>query len=594
MPNIVIHGQGGESYNRDRPIITADVSYSAVRRNGSTVSVDVYLNVHGLGGQSFFGYNLDIYTRIEGGNWLFLCSKGNNPMQWADGAIYGSGTPSATNTSTSCKLQIGLSSVCGCHQGAPILPVYSVVLPAPASGYTVTFKSYTGTVLKTQQVAKGGNATPPPHPNRTGYTPNGWSGSYTNVQADQICIAQYIRNRYTVKYNLAGGTGDFPNQIKYGEQAMQLPPNSPTYTVTITLDGNGGVGTTKTAYRTFLGWRCSADSKLYFMGDYYYLNASCTMVAEWATVVINISQIEPSEYKKSKLTINWMDRVVTIKEEMRYHSFLGWFTDPVSGEQITSVQTESNRRVYAHWGDVKILPVQVLPSKANWNFIDFYADSAYTPSRRITSSSVMSSSITIYAKWSYNVRIYGNGGNLWLPTFPNVDGVISSKSVDTLVKQHGSPLAFPDYTIDFNTAASGGEVVDKEGQSKEFVGWNSRADGSGVSYPKLYVYEVNDSAQFYAKWKTKNFKVVFIDGYRAGNEGIIATFIVPYGGSVSKAQVDALTVPKRDGYSFSGWRGSYTNVQSDVTVVAAWNFSPIWIYVADGFGGHWQGYEPKE
>jgi hypothetical protein len=47
--------------------------------------------------------------------------------------------------------------------------------------YTVTFfDTDTLTVLKTEQVLEGGNATPPPFPDRPGWVFSGWSG-YTNV-----------------------------------------------------------------------------------------------------------------------------------------------------------------------------------------------------------------------------------------------------------------------------------------------------------------------------------------------------------------------------------------------------------------------------
>lgn len=593
MATITIHGPGALNYT-GRPQITAEFNYTSIRRDGSTILSDVSVSLNGLGGASYFGYNLDIYARIVGGSWVGLAAKANSPSQWGAGIVSGSGTLSAVTDSTSCRIEVGLSSICGCPANSSILPVWGVDLGAPASGFNVTFKSYDGTVLKTERVSQGGSATPPSHPNRSGYTPNGWSGDYTNVTSNRECIAQYIQNRYTVRYSMNGGEGLLGSQKKYGGETLYLHDVTPVHPVTFDLSGNGGGGNSFTLNRQFLGWYCSADGNIYQPGDGYNVESSCIMTAQWADVSVDLTKFEPLSPKTSKLTVNWMDRVVTIKEEIRSHEFIGWYTDPIVGEHVTFVTVSGNKKYYAHWEDVRILPVQITPSKTDWNLVDFYTDSIYTPSRRVTSGDMMSSSLTIYAKWSYNIRMYGNGGLLWLPTFPSVGGVIESKSVDLLVKQHGVPITFPDYVIDYITNASGDEVVDKDGQSKDFINWNSKQNGSGVSYPKIYTYNVNDSAKFYAQWKTKVFKVVFRDGYRNNNSGIIATFNVPYGGSVSEAQVKALGTPKRDGYSFSGWRGSYTSVKSDVTVVAVWNFSPVWIYVADGIGGHWQGYEPEE
>ena len=60
--------------------------------------------------------------------------------------------------------------------------------------YTVRFLDWNGTVLDTQTINHGSNATPPPNPTRDGYTFSGWSGNYTNVTANVDIIAQYTKN----------------------------------------------------------------------------------------------------------------------------------------------------------------------------------------------------------------------------------------------------------------------------------------------------------------------------------------------------------------------------------------------------------------
>lgn len=56
--------------------------------------------------------------------------------------------------------------------------------------FTVTFEDgYSGKVLKTETVAYGGNATPPPNPTRPGYRFYGWIGTYQNVMSDSVVRA---------------------------------------------------------------------------------------------------------------------------------------------------------------------------------------------------------------------------------------------------------------------------------------------------------------------------------------------------------------------------------------------------------------------
>lgn len=66
--------------------------------------------------------------------------------------------------------------------------------------YTVTFIDYDGTILATEVVNSGGNATPPSDPTRVGYTFISWNQSYNSVLSNLEIIAVYEINRYTVTF----------------------------------------------------------------------------------------------------------------------------------------------------------------------------------------------------------------------------------------------------------------------------------------------------------------------------------------------------------------------------------------------------------
>ena len=57
--------------------------------------------------------------------------------------------------------------------------------------YNVIFKDYDGTVLKTEQVEEGTNATAPDDPTRDGYTFTGWDKDFSSITSDLTVTAQY-------------------------------------------------------------------------------------------------------------------------------------------------------------------------------------------------------------------------------------------------------------------------------------------------------------------------------------------------------------------------------------------------------------------
>ncbi len=66
----------------------------------------------------------------------------------------------------------------------------------------VDFKNYDDTILKTDYVIYGGNATPPENPSRLGYSFIGWDCSYNVITSGHlICTAMYTRYEYTVPEN---------------------------------------------------------------------------------------------------------------------------------------------------------------------------------------------------------------------------------------------------------------------------------------------------------------------------------------------------------------------------------------------------------
>lgn len=82
---------------------------------------------------------------------------------------------------------------------------YTVTYDLNLVKYTVTFKDWDGSVLKTQTVASGGSASAPTNPTRSGYTFTGWDKDYNHVTSDLVVTAQYAKNPIITFTQNSGG-----------------------------------------------------------------------------------------------------------------------------------------------------------------------------------------------------------------------------------------------------------------------------------------------------------------------------------------------------------------------------------------------------
>ena len=82
---------------------------------------------------------------------------------------------------------------------------YTVTYDLNLVTYTVTFKDWDGSVLKTQTVASGGAASAPADPTRDGYTFTGWDKDYNHVTSDLVVTAQYAKNPIITFTQNSGG-----------------------------------------------------------------------------------------------------------------------------------------------------------------------------------------------------------------------------------------------------------------------------------------------------------------------------------------------------------------------------------------------------
>lgn len=92
--------------------------------------------------------------------------------------------------------------------------------------YTVTFKDYDGSVIKTEEVEYLSGATAPESPIRTGYTFSKWSEEIGEITNNTEVVAEYVINKYKVEFKDYNGVIISTQEVDYMGSAIR--PSDPT------------------------------------------------------------------------------------------------------------------------------------------------------------------------------------------------------------------------------------------------------------------------------------------------------------------------------------------------------------------------------
>ena len=167
----------------------------------------------------------------------------------------------------------------------------------------VTFKDYDGTVITTQKVEYGKDATAPNVPQRKGYQFAGWDKSLENIKEPTEITATYEIEKYTIRYYDVGGKNVISTEtVEFGGQA-NMPTN---YTV-----DEGYV---------FAGWQISFDS----VGrDYNCVDGDMSLIAtqKWANLNLPITINVSNAQRDSDATYYSADLIVTNHDESASKNF---------------------------------------------------------------------------------------------------------------------------------------------------------------------------------------------------------------------------------------------------------------------------------
>jgi|GEM_PF-4915047 len=265
--------------------------------------------------------------------------------------------------------------------------------------YTVTFKDYNGNTLKTETVDYHSSATPPSDPVRAGYTFSSWSGTFTNIEANQTVTAVYTANTntaYTVKHYQQDVTGS-GYTLKDTEN---LTGTTDTAAIAVAKTYEGFSENTTYAGRVASG-NITGDGSL-VLALYY----------DRDTYTVTFKDYNGNTLKTETVRYGGSATAPSDPERTGY-TFTGWdgtFTNITSTKTVKAEYSINTYRIqYNSVGGTSILNADVVynesatkptdPSKEGYRFAGWYKEENYENIWDFSTERMPASNVTLYAKW---------------------------------------------------------------------------------------------------------------------------------------------------------------------------------------------------
>lgn len=257
---------------------------------------------------------------------------------------------------------------------------------------------------------------------------------------------------------------------------------------------------------------------------------------------LTLSSNKPTTSKKLTVTFDANGGTTSTSYKQYSAEFVSWnTTSSGSGTNYNpggSFSTDQNTVLYAKWGSATVSGLPT-PSKSSNIFKGWFTSDGV----QITNGSLISSSVTVYARWqpTYIVSYNANGGS-------GAPSSQTKKHNETLVLTTSKPSTSKSIELTFN--ANGGLVSPTSSVRQcSFLRWNTSSNGSGTNYYPGGDYTANSGATLYAVW--------------------------------SSASAGTLPTPARSNCIFVDWYtgidGGYavydsTTFTSDTTLYARWDY----------------------
>ena len=387
-------------------------------------------------------------------------------------------------------------------------------------------------------------------PTRVGYTFEGWYSDesfvnrITEIRGSNTELtdvyAKFEANKYYVAFNSNGGNGSMDEVICEYDTDCELPQNIIQRAGYTWIKWNTKQDGTGTSYND----KAKVRNLTSINTDIVYLHAQYSIIEYTITYYLNGGVNNSGNPTKYTVETSAFDLKTPTRDG---YVFDGWYSDSGFTMYALSVTkgTTGNKNFYAKWRAIDYTVTYNLnggvnnennpggynieqnveltnPTRKGYVFGGWYTDSNFT--NKVTSIPVGSKgNKTYYAQWvksSYKINYNANGGK--------------GKMTATTCK------ANTNCTLRGNSFKRTGYV---------FVEWNTKKDGTGVSFTNKQVVRnmiSGSSITLYARWKPIVYKIAFIaNGGTGSMEAIECTY-----NKNCKLPANVFT---RVGYKWTGW-----------------------------------------
>ncbi|MBQ1977975.1 MAG: InlB B-repeat-containing protein, partial [Ruminococcus sp.] len=419
---------------------------------------------------------------------------------------------------------------------------------------TVTFVDWNGTVLKTDMVDRGKDATPPATPTREGtaefsYEFAGWDPSFKNVQTDLTVKATYIQviNKYTVTFVDYNDKVITTQEVEYGKSATApADPSRGDNFIFTGWDKDFSKITEDITVKATYG-----DNKVYLKGDFNnWGNTTVMQKTGDNTYEVRIELEEGSYDFKINRFETWYGNNGDITDTTDQNGVSNpWFmpTDAgdctiiaTGGEYIFTFNTETQKLEVKHVLEKFTVVFQDADGTLLKTEEVEYGKSATAPANPTAPEGFK------FAGWDTEFKfitadtivtaVYAEIGAQFEVIFVDWDGTVLSTQV-----------------VEAGTAAVAPAAPTREGDAQfsyNFTGWDK--DFSQVSD------HMTITAQY--EQVVNKYEVRFVDW----DGRTLAVRSVEYGKGVDNPPAD----PVRDGFLFTGWDKDFSVITENTIVTA--------------------------